>query len=551
MIRTLIVCCEEKIYKYMKDYITSWIGQLNAKLLLVSNLDNCQYNTSNIYLFIQKIPKKLFHSPLNNIYLISTEQITNSEFSDLIKNVIAKNISIIEYSIENIKFINNKYQLANENDILYLPYQYYEDEVKTLKKYIGDTQKTYDVVIVGWLSPTREKIYNELISNGIKVLHLNLIWDDARDKAISSAKILLNIHQSKNHNIYEAFRCDRWAFSGMIVVSESSLYDKLLDINQLVIFEDYDGLKDKIINIINNYDEYYKEFINKYDNNISKIKSNRQNELYIMQEKIINNKLNYTKNNIIEIFSANWVCNYSKDSYIKSKNKVINLDRGFNLFGLKENKLEFINSFDTWYYDFSYEIQKKTKEIIDDCNYDYLIIITHDDATSKVNMTILQNYLIFLDCHELQNLLFRGSYLLIYDIKEKKNIYENYNNKFPIHLWFEMKICNNRLIINNLGMPIYLIGDDLIKNKIDRIKNHKNIHIIVNDEMAIKYEENYYKNNCNAFIHKINSNISKKDMLNNIMWQLPETFAFVDDNIIMESQYFQMYTVFNRNYIIK
>ncbi len=270
--KNVYLCCQPDILKYMNDYLQSIISNSKLKLLII-NTNNYQYNEHDTYVFIQKIPEKMLNGHYQNkIFLLNTEQCTRDEYKAYINNLADRNIGLIDYSIENISCINNK-------NIINIPYQYNDTEIDKLKKFNSTIEKKYDVVFLGLLSQKRHHIYSNLEKRGIKMLNVNGKWNDDRDISVYSAKILLNVHFADDYNIYEAFRCDRLIFSGMIVVSEKSIANDTLDINELVIFEDYDKLVDKVIDIIKNYDIYYKNFIDKYNKHIDKIKNDRLNNL--------------------------------------------------------------------------------------------------------------------------------------------------------------------------------------------------------------------------------------------------------------------------------
>src|SRR5207253_11101973 len=72
----------------------------------------------------------------------------------------------------------------------------------------------------------------------------------------AKAKVLLNVHFDETYQIFEHFRCDRWALAGMIVITEKSLSDHYLDLKDLLIIETYENLKQTIHKVLNNYDFY-------------------------------------------------------------------------------------------------------------------------------------------------------------------------------------------------------------------------------------------------------------------------------------------------------
>ena len=64
---------------------------------------------------------------------------------------------------------------------------------------------------------------------------------------------------SVNHKIFESIRCDRCIFNRMIVISDKKENMELYNLKDYMIFEDYDKIADKAIEVLNNYDMYYKK----------------------------------------------------------------------------------------------------------------------------------------------------------------------------------------------------------------------------------------------------------------------------------------------------
>ncbi len=105
---------------------------------------------------------------------------------------------------------------------------------------------------------------------GIKY-HYIVGWKDERDKQIAECRILLNLHYEKDYQVFEHLRCDRWLFAGKMVISDETILMNSLDIKDLVIFEKYDKLVDKVVDVIDNYDKYYNDFIITYNKQIDNI----------------------------------------------------------------------------------------------------------------------------------------------------------------------------------------------------------------------------------------------------------------------------------------
>ena len=89
-------------------------------------------------------------------------------------------------------------------------------------------------------------------------------------------------------------RCDRWVLSGLLVVSENSLSDELLDLKDCLIIEPYDNLVDKIIDVINNYDVYCQQYKNQLEKNKVNIINQRSHQLQLFQ-KLLSEKSSFTK----------------------------------------------------------------------------------------------------------------------------------------------------------------------------------------------------------------------------------------------------------------
>lgn len=271
----IIICCLKNTYPYFEEYLNSLRRYIKMNLMLTDNYEKITYDTKTNYVFCQKLPEKLLNDSQyhNNITLINTEQVTRENIYNYCNNVLNNNINVVDYGIENIIYMGNK-----KNNLL-VPYQYNDLEINKLKTFVTDIPKTYDVAFIGCKSTKRLNIINGLIKKGIKVLILDGLWRDDRDKKIASCKLLLNIHYHNSYNIYESLRCDRWLFSEMMVVSEDSNMNSSLDINKLIIFEKYDNLIDKVVNVIENYDKYYTQFKEEYNNSINGIKQKRLNKL--------------------------------------------------------------------------------------------------------------------------------------------------------------------------------------------------------------------------------------------------------------------------------
>ena len=76
---------------------------------------------------------------------------------------------------------------------------------------------------------------------------------------LSQHKILINIGYDPSYKIFESIRCDRCIFNKMIVISEQKENIDLYGLKDYMIFEDYNKIVDKAIEVLNNYEFYYKK----------------------------------------------------------------------------------------------------------------------------------------------------------------------------------------------------------------------------------------------------------------------------------------------------
>lgn len=230
----------------------------------------------------------------------------------------------------------------------------------------------------------------------------------------------------------------------------------------------------------------------------------------------------------LELFSANWNCNRDKPSFVKYGNEQIMLGRGVNILGFNDS-IKLIMTYDCCIDDYARSIQLKLKELYDGQEYDYLIFITHDDATCKTHPDLLQNYLIFMDCKLLEKLSFRGSYLMIFDLKKREIVYEVCDNQFPIHEWFYV---DDKL--EHLGIPVYLIVYNSLhftKKSVEQLRKYtRNIHIIDNKSDYPPLLQ-YYDNEYEFFLDRQQANYGHTVWMNQMFWQFPRIFAITDPDL--------------------
>jgi hypothetical protein len=222
-------------------------------------------NDDNVYLFLGHIPPHFLNLTIKhqypNIYLINTEQSTRGVWTMIMQYYIKTCVNLIDYDQYQI---NATRSLLPNKEIFYLPYQITNTETEYLASLIlKNTNKLYDVAFCSTnKSKRRISILTQLRQKGLSVINVEG-WKNMRDEQIANAKILINVHYDHDYQIFEHMRCDRWALSGLLVVSENSLSDATLDCKDLITIEPYDQLVNKIVYIIDNYDTYYVDYLEK------------------------------------------------------------------------------------------------------------------------------------------------------------------------------------------------------------------------------------------------------------------------------------------------
>lgn len=247
-----------RLFMYYEDYLIS-INQ-NLKGNIIKYDDTIEYynnylielikDKNNIIIFVYRLSNYLSDSDIKfkNIFFINTEQLTDiSYFKYIIENVKDK-FHIIDYSKENIDLLN----IYNINNVIYFPYLYNSKENLNIPKNN----------ILCSMTPTnserRIRLYNMLQNDyGIKINQVSG-WKKRRDIFLFSHKILLNISAFDDRCIFEPIRCYRCLFNKMIIISEIKYKHELIDYNKHIIFVSLEEMGNKIKDVIENYDYYYK-----------------------------------------------------------------------------------------------------------------------------------------------------------------------------------------------------------------------------------------------------------------------------------------------------
>ena len=253
----------------LKDHLSK---AFNTYILIYEDEAQIPEPSSNneVYIFCGSITPKYAkltssHS-YRHIYLINTEQSSRPLWDTIIGQYINLGVKMCDYDMYQSLYISQKY----ERKIPYIPYILSAKEDKYLSNLLNSCKKNYHIAICSInKSRKRSAMFEKLKSIGLKVVDVEG-WKKKRDSLIAESLVLLNIHYDLEYNIFEHFRCDRWVLSGLLVVSEESKSSDCMDCKDLIIFEKYDHVIDKIVDVVNNYDIYQSQ----HALNLSKNKCN-------------------------------------------------------------------------------------------------------------------------------------------------------------------------------------------------------------------------------------------------------------------------------------
>lgn len=199
----------------------------------------------------------------NKLIIYSTEPLTCEERKKTMISSLEKlcklDYIIWEYSLHNIEIFKENYKYKKVYFIPFGYYPYYENLIPKNKKKI-------DVLFYGDITNRRLKLLKKLETNKIRVYYSNKLYDPKkRDNIISKSRLVLDIFRFDNFECNNLYRLSYLISNKVLVVAENSnnqIYNKLRD---YIIFEDYDNINKKVVDILLNYDKYLEKINLAYD----------------------------------------------------------------------------------------------------------------------------------------------------------------------------------------------------------------------------------------------------------------------------------------------
>jgi len=168
--------------------------------------------------------------------LYNTEQLTIPDRYNKIVSCLKENpgLEVWDYSQVNIGILAKAGIMAKYIP-LYSP-SWYIEKLRSFR-----SEMVYDIGFNGSPSPRREKVLSSLRAEGFKVLH-STSWGEERDKELGKCRILINIHYSTDHLIFETARCQPWLQVGVPIISELSIEN-----DRRCILTSYDGFVNTVV----------------------------------------------------------------------------------------------------------------------------------------------------------------------------------------------------------------------------------------------------------------------------------------------------------------
>jgi hypothetical protein len=281
----ILIICDLEFYKYFVEYFDSLKKYLDITIFTHNNnlelaqplLDTHDIIIITILEINQNNIKDIIKKPY---FVLNSEQLTRWKDDSYIKD----HKLLLDYSIENVRYANEKYSRHNIN---YLPYGYNSDEVYNYEK----------VNNICMITASRIRRRRTFLKFRCKRFPITIIesFGKVRDEILFRHKIMLNVHFDTDYGIHEVIRCDRCVFNKMIVISEKSFYNDI-KLRDFMIFTDYNKMYETAVDVLKNYDYYYNKLFVEQDFDL--FITNYKNELHDIYNAQISEMVNKISVNI-------------------------------------------------------------------------------------------------------------------------------------------------------------------------------------------------------------------------------------------------------------
>lgn len=145
-----------------------------------------------------------------NTIIYNLEQPTHEMMPKV--QALARGLRVWDYSAVNVR----QWKELGYN-VRHVPIGYTSNLTRVPK----DIEKDIDCLFLGWITPRRQKILDELTAAGLKVVYSDKCYGGGRDALIARSKIVLNIHHD-GRDMFEIVRVSYLLANSKCVVSEFS-----------------------------------------------------------------------------------------------------------------------------------------------------------------------------------------------------------------------------------------------------------------------------------------------------------------------------------------
>jgi hypothetical protein len=243
----IVILCDQQYDFLLCEYVKALETYFSAKVIKYAfDKTKLIIDPKCIYINLQ-YPSHFFlendFETNSKIAIVNIEQLRTSSFA----------------AYKNFGFKTFTYAPHDANDLGfqgYLPYVTHKEETDKLKSHFKSYE--YDVVYVWENSDYRMAIITELEKLGYKLKKISNFFEN-RDKEISKAKILLNVHYLPSYELHEAIRCDRWIAAGKLVVSQVSRPGSYFGMDKFMHIAPYEKIVETVKYVLTNFDLCQKE----------------------------------------------------------------------------------------------------------------------------------------------------------------------------------------------------------------------------------------------------------------------------------------------------
>lgn len=257
----LVIYNQSPYFYYVSETIYNiFIKYLKTDTIELINCNNkYELSNENIYLIFIPFNKLNINITPDRYIVYNFEQfITDKVWTETYIDFLKKALCVIDYSVMNI-YKMNEYGI-NSFFLPYIP--------SGMNRYnnLSYTKKDIDVLFIGSLNNKRKKWLSKLMNKKYSVKIITNLFFEKSIEYFARSKIVLNIHYYSGKSILEVARIIPALENNCVIISEES-HDDYYNIiyNNIVIDITFENLKDRVEEILDNYNLIQQETINKFE----------------------------------------------------------------------------------------------------------------------------------------------------------------------------------------------------------------------------------------------------------------------------------------------